>query len=141
MIIALLPPPYWSMLKNYGSEGQRARRRRGLQLVYSDKADDLGNIDDYEEFETELVKIYNQVASLLKPGKVLTVILKNVKRNHIVYPLAWDLVFRLCANTGQYKLIGSTLWCQDNVPLKPFAVGTHWVSNILHQYCLHFEKI
>ena len=29
-------PPYWSMLKNPGSENQKASRSRNLPLVYSD---------------------------------------------------------------------------------------------------------
>lgn len=41
-------PPYWSMLKNPGSENQRARRHKKLKLVYSQDERDLGNVQDYE---------------------------------------------------------------------------------------------
>ena len=70
----------------------------------------------------------------------MTVIVKNVKRNHVVYPLAWDLVAKLCTREGKFEYLGNTLWCQDDIGLKPFGVGIVWVSNIVHQYCLHFRR-
>lgn len=133
-------PPYWSMLANPGSENQKARRDKNLQLVYSESEHDLGNVADYDQFLILLESVYSQFADKLKKDGCLTVVVKNVKRNHILYPLAWDLTMRLCGKGGMYEYLGTTLWCQDDVGLKPFAVGIHWVSNILHHYCLHFRK-
>jgi hypothetical protein len=133
-------PPYWSMLGNPGSENQRARRQRNLRLVYSDKKADVGNVQDYDSFINLLTDIYDQVSSKLCKDGVLTVIVKNVKREHVLYPIAWDLTAKLCGPNGKFDYLGNTLWCQDDIGLKPFAVGIHWVSNTLHQYCLHFRK-
>jgi DNA modification methylase len=137
---AVTSPPYWSMLSNPGSENQAKRRQRALPLIYSNDERDLGNVADYDRFVELLEKVYNEVAGKLVPGGYLTVVVKNVKREHIVYTLAWDLVARLCGSSGRYEYAGTTLWCQDDVGLKPFAVGIHWVSNTLHHYCLHFRK-
>jgi DNA modification methylase len=137
---AVTSPPYWSMLTNKGSENQAARRSKNLPLVYSSDDRDLGNVQDYDAFLALLASVYHQVALKLHAGGHLTVIVKNVKREHTLYPLAWDLVARLCRRDGDYEYVGTTLWCQDDIGLKPFAVGIHWVSNILHQYCLHFRK-
>ncbi|HEV7333930.1 MAG TPA: site-specific DNA-methyltransferase [Flavisolibacter sp.] len=134
-------PPYWSMLSNKGSENQKKRRDKNLKLTYSeDHKHDLGNIESYDLFVDELVTIYNHIAEKLNKGSVLTIIVKNVKRDHTVYPLAWDLIFKLCAKGQKYSFLGTTMWCQDDIGLKPFAVGIHWVSNTLHQYCLHLER-
>ena len=133
-------PPYWSMLSNPGSENQDARRKQNLVLVYSEHESDLGNEKDYDRFLNLLENVYEQVAGLLDERGVLTVVVKNVKREHIVYPLAWDLAFRLSRPGGNYEFAGYTAWCQDDIGLKPFAVGIHWVSNILHHYCLHFRR-
>jgi DNA modification methylase len=133
-------PPYWSMLSNQGSENQQARRERNLPTVYSDSDTDLGNIGDYNRFIDTLVDIYNGVGEKLKRGGYLTVVVKNIKRNHTVYPLGWDLVRRLAAKGSKFEFAGTTLWCQDDVGLKPFAVGIYWVSNTLHTYCLHFRR-
>lgn len=133
-------PPYWSMLSNPGSENQQARRIRNLPLTYSNDPSDLANISDYEKFLDSLKNIYDHLADMLREKRVLTVVLKNVKRNHVVFPLAWDLTRILCRTGGRFRFLGNTFWCQDDVPIKPFAVGIYWVSNVLHQYCLHFQK-
>ncbi|MGD0002845.1 MAG: site-specific DNA-methyltransferase [Anaerolineaceae bacterium] len=133
-------PPYWSMLTNPGSENQEKRRKQNLRLAYSENPNDLGNIQNYDKFLKLLVNVYCEVETKLKPGGYLTVIVKNVKREHIVYPLAWDIVLKLCGKNGTYEYVGNTFWCQDDVGIKPFAVGIHWVSNTLHHYCLHFRK-
>ncbi|WP_102029164.1 DNA methyltransferase [Salirhabdus sp. Marseille-P4669] len=133
-------PPYWSMLSNKGSENQRKRRKQKLDIVYSEDENDLGNISNYEDFLNKLVEIYNNISEYLVEGSYMTIVVKNIKRDHIVYPFAWDLVSELCGTDGKYSYAGTTLWCQDNIGLKPFAVGTHWVSNTLHNYCLHLKK-
>lgn len=138
---AVTSPPYWSMLRNPGNENQKARKKRNLPLVYSDDPRDLGNIDDYEQFLNVLESVYIEVAGRLTDDGILTVVLKNVKRSHILHTLAWDLACRLCGPKGSFEYVGTTLWCQDDVSIKPFAVGIYWVSNILHTYCLHFRKI
>ena len=137
---AVTSPPYWSMLRNPGNENQKARRDRNLPLVYSDRSDDLGNVADYDRFLDLLEEVYVQVGNRLVDDAVLTVIVKNVKRDHVLYTLAWDLTARMCRRDGYYTYAGATLWLQDDIRLKPFAVGIHWVSNILHTYCLHFRK-
>jgi DNA modification methylase len=137
---AVTSPPYWSMLTNKGSEYQEDRRKKNLLLTYSQDDRDLGNVGSYDRFLELLESVYNQVAEMLVKGGHLTVVVKNVKRNHVIYPLAWDLVSSLCGEGGKYDYVGTTLWCQDDVGIKPFAVGIHWVSNTLHHYCLHFRK-
>ena len=133
-------PPYWSMLRNPGSENQKARRKRDLPLVYSDDPRDLGNVADYDQFLGTLVDVYCAVAERLADNGVLTVVIKNVKRNHILHTLAWDLACRLSGPRGRFEYVGTTLWCQDDVRIKPFAIGIYWVSNILHTYCVHLRK-
>ena len=133
-------PPYWSMLSNPGSEGQKTRRTRNLPLVYSEDKRDLGNIQDYDEFLSQLVDVYTLLSNKLSSDGYLTVIVKNVKRNHVLFTLAWDLMAELCGVKGKYEYVGTTLWCQDDISVKPFAVGIYWVSNIFHHYCMHFRK-
>jgi hypothetical protein len=100
----------------------------------------VGNIVDYDHFINQLVVIYNNVANFLEENGCLTIIVINIKRDHIIYPLEWDLVYELCKPGGSFSYLGNTFWCQDDVGLKPFAVGIHWVSNTLHHFCLHLRK-
>jgi DNA modification methylase len=133
-------PPYWSMLRNSGSENQKNRRDKELKTHYSEDPRDLGNIEDYDEFIEVLAEMYELIGQNMNENAYLTIVVKNIKRNHTVYPLAWDLVFKLAGEEGGFEYIGNTFWCQDDIGMKPFAVGTHWVSNTVHQYCLHLKK-
>jgi DNA modification methylase len=134
----LTSPPYWDMLHAKGAENQKKRREtEALDVVYSDDPHDLGNIHDYEAFVALLVEIYAGLKPLLKERAYLTIIVKNVKKGGKIYPLAWDLAREL----GKvYTLKDEKIWMQDNQPLAPFGLGSAWVSNTFHHYCLQFRN-
>jgi hypothetical protein len=51
--------------------------------------------------------------------------------------LAWDLARRL----GQtYVMKDERIWCQDDIRLAPYGLGSAWVSNTFHHYCLQFRN-
>ena len=129
-------PPYWDMLNMKGAENQAKRIDKGLKTNYSDDPDDLGNIADYYNFLYTLRDIYFNIASLMKPGAYMTIVVKNIKKKGTNYPFAWDLAHLL-----QEKLIlmPEVFWCQDDISIAPFGYGNTWVSNTFHQYCLNFQ--
>jgi DNA modification methylase len=132
-------PPYWDMLHAKGAETQKKRRTSAdLDVLYSDNPNDLGNLQDYEEFLARLVVIYTGLKPLLLEKAYLTIIVKNVKKGGKIYPLAWDLGREL----GQvYMLKDEKLWLQDNQRLAPYGLGSAWVSNTFHHYCLQFRNV
>jgi DNA modification methylase len=134
----LTSPPYWDMLHAKGAATQRMRRGSpDLDVLYSDDPRDVGNIHDYAAFLQELVGIYAGLKPLLGHNSYLTVIVKNVKKGGRIYPLAWDLGREL----GRfYSLKDEKIWCQDNQPLAPYGLGSAWVSNTFHHYCLQFRN-
>jgi DNA modification methylase len=134
----LTSPPYWDMLHAKGAETQKKRRSAAdLDVFYSDDPNDVGNLHDYEEFVAKLVSIYAGLKPLLREKAYLTIIVKNVKKGGKIYPLAWDLGREL----GKvYTLKDEKIWCQDNQPLAPFGLGSAWVSNTFHHYCLQFRN-
>jgi DNA modification methylase len=133
----LTSPPYWNMLRAKGFQTQKRRRAdQALDVTYSDDPADLGNIADYEEFLERLVAVYLSLRPLLRPQAYLTIIAKNVKKGGKIYPLAWDLARRL----GEaYTLKDERIWAQDDIPLAPYGMGSAWVSNTFHHYCLQFR--
>jgi DNA modification methylase len=133
----LTSPPYWDMLHARGAQTQHKRRATpGLDVVYSDDPNDLGNVRDYDEFVARLCAIYAGLRAVLRPRAYLTIIVKNVKKGGKIYPLAWDLGREL----GKvYTLKDERLWCQDNLRLAPYGYGSAWVSNTFHHYCLQFR--
>jgi len=134
----LTSPPYWDMLRAKGAENQKNRRNSSDKDVhYSDDPNDLGNVEEYEIFLEKLVNIYAQLWPLIREKAYLTVIVKNVKKGGKIYPLAWDLARELGKT---YTLKDEKLWLQDNQPLSPYGMGSAWVSNTFHHYCLQFRK-
>ncbi len=134
----LTSPPYWDMLHAAGADTQRKRRTStGLDVIYSDDPHDLGNVHDYEQFVEKLVAIYAGLKPLLCQKAYLTIIVKNVKKGGRIYPLAWDLGREL----GKvYTLKDEKIWCQDDIRLAPYGLGSAWVSNTFHHYCLQFRN-
>jgi DNA modification methylase len=134
----LTSPPYWDMLHAKGADTQKKRRSSAdMDVHYSDDPNDLGNIRDYEEFLEKLVDIYTGLKSLLRPKAYLTIIVKNVKKGGKIYPLAWDIARELGKT---YTLKDEKIWVQDNQRLAPFGLGSAWVSNTFHHYCLQFRN-
>lgn len=131
-------PPYWDMLHARGAQAQKARRmNENLDVIYSEDPADLGNITDYEQFLTQLVQIYLGLQPVLRPGAYLTIIVKNIKKGGRLYPLAWDLGHLL---SQVYTLKDEKLWLQDDIRLAPYGMGSAWVSNTFHHYCLQFRN-
>lgn len=134
----LTSPPYWDMLHARGARTQQERRgSEALDVVYSDDPRDLGNVHDYAEFLERLVALYTGLKPLLAANAYLTIIVKNVKKGGRIHPLAWDLGRKL----GEvFTLKDERIWCQDNQRLSPFGMGSAWVSNTFHHYCLQFRN-
>jgi DNA modification methylase len=134
----LTSPPYWDMLRARGADTQKKRRSASeLDVFYSDDPNDLGNVEDYDKFLTQLVDIYKGLKPLLQEKAYLTIIVKNVKKGGKIYPLAWDLARELGKT---YTLKDERLWLQDNQRLAPYGLGSAWVSNTFHHYCLQFRN-
>lgn len=131
-------PPYWDMLHARGAATQRQRRASdSLDVTYSEDPADLGNLKDYDTFLEQLVQVYVGLRPVLRAGAYLTIIVKNVKKRGRIYPLAWDLGRALGAT---YTLKDEKIWCQDNIRLAPYGLGSAWVSNTFHHYCLQFRN-
>ncbi len=134
----LTSPPYWDMLHASGAHSQKTRRGSAdLDVTYSDDPADLGNIRSYDEFLERLAAIYAGLKPFIRTKGYLTIIVKNVKKGGKIYPLAWDLA-RLLEH--HYNLKDERIWCQDNQRLAPYGLGSAWVSNTFHHYCLQFRK-
>jgi DNA modification methylase len=131
-------PPYWDMLNMRGSKRQKSRREsQNLDVTYSDDPNDLGNISDYDDFLESLTNIYSDLKHFIRPRAYLTIIVKNIKKEGKIYPLAWDLAMLL---RNIYTLKDEKIWCQDNQRLAPYGFGNAWVSNTFHHYCLQFRN-
>ena len=130
-------PPYWDVLNRSTDGFKKKREKNGLDVTYSDANDDLGNIGDYEAFLAKACEVYEKLFKFMRKGAYLVIIVKNVKKNGILYPLAWDMALKL----GKlYTLKDEKIWIQDKIGLSPYGYPKAWSSNILHHYCLILRK-
>jgi len=130
-------PPYWDVLNRSTKSFHETREDRGLDKTYSSDEGDLGNISNYDEFVERTCNVFRDVYKILRPGAYCVIILKNVKKNGKLYPLAWD-VARELSKTYEFK--DEKIWIQDKVSLAPYGYPYSWVSNILHHYCIVLQK-
>jgi DNA modification methylase len=132
-------PPYWSILtKRAGIKAKAERTSRGLATQYSDAADDLGNMESYEDFIHELAGIFAACHRVLRPGRYMAVVVSDFRHGPRFHLFHADLAAAIEAVGPVLK--GVTILAQDNKNLYPFAIPFAFVSNIHHQYILLFQK-
>ncbi|MBQ3642607.1 DNA methylase, partial [bacterium] len=122
------------------SDSQHTQRQnKNLKLYYSDNENDLGNIEDYDIFLTELQKVFKNCYSILKKKGYMVVIIQNFRNSDGTYvTLAWDLVKKI-EGCG-FSFEGEQLWCQEDKKLGIWGYPSKFISNIHHHYCLIFRK-
>jgi DNA modification methylase len=130
-------PPYWDVLNRSTKDFKKKRDQRSLDSKYSDREEDLGNVHDYEQFLDRTCDVYLKVAEKMRSGAYMTIIVKNVKKDGKLYPLAWDIARKL---SSSLDLKDERIWIQDKVGLAPYGYPHSWTSNILHHYCLNLQK-
>ena len=85
-------PPYWMILNKKADHKVREKRLAlGLAKSYSLDPRDLGNIPDYPSFLTALARIFEELASKLKPGKYCTIVVSDFKHGSKYHPFHSDL--------------------------------------------------
>jgi len=94
--LVLTSPPYWNLKK------------------YKDNPDQLGHIDQYEEFLSELEKVWKEVYRVLVPGGRLVCVVGDVcvsRRSfgrHLVFPLHADICV-VCRKIG-FDNLNPIIW-------------------------------
>ncbi|MBI2103307.1 hypothetical protein HYT55_05675 [Candidatus Woesearchaeota archaeon] len=134
--LVITSPPYGPMLNKKGLVAKE-REEEGLDLKYSDDANDLGNAAGYDDFLEKLMRIFVQMKPLIKEEGHLVVILQNYMDKGEYKMLAWDFAREM---TKYFQLRGERVWCQDNKTLYPYGYRYSFVPNVHHHYCLIFRK-
>lgn len=134
-------PPYWDMLGHSrgGSDStQKDRIQKGYDATFSSLDDDLGNINDYEEFMETLLVIYDKIRVKMRSGAYCVVIMQNtLKAKQEYFPLAWDFAFKM--RDRGWKLRQEMIWCQSDKKLGIWGYPNTYISNVHHHYCLIFQ--
>jgi hypothetical protein len=68
----------------------------------------------------------------------MTIIVRNVKKEGKLYPLAWDLAKKL---SEFLELRDEKIWCQTEKKITAVCGYPHtWFSIPMHHYCLILRK-
>ena len=132
-------PPYWNVLHKNTGHINTARRKRGLDTVYSDSNLDIGNIEDYDHFIDTIVAIIGKFTKKLKNRRFCVVVLSSTNRGGRFYPIPYDFAARF-QEKWQITWKGERIWCQDNKALMPYGYPYSFVPNFTHHSCLIFRK-
>lgn len=133
-------PPYWNQLER-NSIRQKNRNKVGLDTKYSNSKEDIGNLNDYEEFIEAQAEIFDQVYDVTKNNGYLTIITNNIYYKSKLFPLAYDTAISLTKRGNKsWVLKDEKVWLQDDKPLIALGVNSAWVGNRHHQFCLIFRK-
>lgn len=132
--LVLTSPPYWNILTEKRSADRKVIRK------YSDSEDDLGNVQDYEEFIEKLGRAFGEIYKTLKPDKYCIVIVMDIRKKSKFYPFHLDLVKKL--NSIGYILDDIIIWDRQKEynNMRPLGYPYVFRINKVHEYILIFKK-
>lgn len=140
-------PPYWSILnKKADHKVKKERLEFDLDTNYSDNDEqDIGNVEDYDEFLDILVNDFLVPAAYtLKPKKYMAVVVSDFRNKSEYISFHSDVIQKLnkfpLNNKYQLKLQGCKVLLQNHKSLLPYGYPYAYVENIHHQYILVFRK-
>ena len=131
-------PPYCNILHKKDHKARQERVANGLDTKYSDDSRDLGNMEDYDEFLSEVAKILGDCSRVLKPKKYMAVIVSDYRNGPQYVMFHADLAGRL--SEFAFQLHGITVLYQRHKRVFPYGYPFAFVPNIHHQFILIMQN-
>ena len=138
-------PPYHNILRNK-SKGTRSNNGKNYRMsardgveYYSEKANDLGNYDRYEDFLKALKAIMSKAYQKLRNKKYASIIISDFTVDKKEVCVQADIV-KIMQEIG-FEFAGTTVLLQTVKPLYPFGYPYAYKINHHHQNIINFRKI
>lgn len=131
-------PPYWNILHKQDHKVRQERIQHGLDTKYSSDPRDLGNIEDYDDFITQLSEIIGGCSYSLKPRKYLALVVGDF-RNGSQYVMFHSDIARALEFYG-FELKGITVLYQRNKRIFPYGYPYAYVPNIHNQFIVIMQN-
>lgn len=142
--LVVTSPPYWSILNKKIDHKTKKRAEEGLAINYSENEKDLGNIDDYDKFLSDLKDIFIKCGMVLKNNKYMCIVVSDFRNQSDFISFHSDLiqVLNKAMIDEKYNLTlqGVKVLLQNHKSLLPYGYPFSYVENIHHQYILIFRK-
>jgi len=132
--LCLTSPPYWDILN--------ARRSADLKIGrnYTNKTQDIGNIDSYDSFITELKTIMAEVSKTIRVNGYCVMVVMDIRKGSKFYPFHSD-VARMMEEIG-FSFEDLLVWDRQKEynNCKPLGYPYKFIVNKVHEYILIFKK-
>ncbi len=136
--LVVTSPPYWNILHKEDHKAKQERVSRDLDTRYSNHKQDLGNIDNYEAFLSELANILGACGKALKPKKYMTVIVSDFRDKSRFVLFHADLARAL--EPYGFEMRGLSVLYQRHKRIFPYGYPYAYVPNIHHQFILILQN-
>lgn len=132
--ISITSPPYWDILNmKRSADGKK-------NINYSDKINDIGNIENYNDFIQSLMDLFSEVQRTLKKGGYCIINVMDLRKKSTFYPLHSDLASAM-QKIG-YIYDDLIIWDRqtDYNNMRPLGYPYKFRINKVHEYLLIFIK-
>jgi len=132
--LMITSPPYWKILR-------RKRTADYKQIKpYSNLSTDIGNIQSYKEFLTELKKIYTKIYKIMKKDGYAIINVMDIRQGNEFIPYHCDTI-SIMKDIG-FKIEDIIIWDRrkEYNNLKPLGYPYKFIINKVHEYILIFRK-
>lgn len=132
--MVITSPPYWDILLQKRTADYKEQRD------YGDAESDLGKINDYWQFLSELRKIFEQVYITLKPEKYCCVVVMDLRKRDKFYPYHID-VSAFMQDIG-FIFDDIIIWDRrrEYNNMRPLGYPSVFRINKTHEFILIFKK-
>lgn len=132
--ICITSPPYWDILNMQRTADKKEATN------YSDKMNDVGNIENYDDFIQTLSELFSEVHRTLKKGSYCIVNVMDIRKKSKFYPLHSDLATAM-QKVG-YIYDDLIIWDRqsDYNNMRPLGYPYKFRINKVHEYLMIFIK-
>ncbi len=136
-----MDPPYTVQLPLTMAGGRlataHANRRTDYAMVSDDPAD-LANAPSHEAYLALMERVFGQVSRVLRPGRYVTVIVRDAYLDGRYRFTGAELAAR--AEAAGLVPKGDLIWYQAGTRLRPYGYPRAFVPNIAHQHIVVLRK-
>lgn len=132
--LCVTSPPYWNILNQRRTADYKEIRH------YGNLDGDLGTIEDYGDFLTELTRIFTDVFVALRPGAYCCVIVMDLRKKNRFFPFHSDLAARL-QEVG-FLFDDLIIWNRQSEynNLRPLGYPAVFRVNKVHEFVVLMQK-
>jgi DNA modification methylase len=132
--LVITSPPYWNVLTRRRSADRKETRH------YGEREGDLGRVESYEGFISQLADVFSGVQRALRPGGYCVVVVMDLRQKNRFYPFHSDLAGAMQA-IG-YLLDDIIIWDRRHEynNFRPLGYPSVFRVNKAHEFVMVFQK-